>query len=73
MAQPPPLPPPTGSRTRAYSRYTGSVTQEDPMPNPSDTLLRTVLGETLQGAAARAVMLLAAFSALGAIIAWLVT
>lgn len=43
------------------------------MPNPSDTLLRTVLGETLQGAAARAVMLLAAFSALGAIIAWLVT
>ncbi len=42
------------------------------MPNPSDTLLRTVLGPTLQGAAARAVMLLAAFSALGAIVAWLV-
>ena len=43
------------------------------MPNPSDTLLRTVLGETLQGGAVRAVMLLAAFSALGAIVAWLVT
>lgn len=43
------------------------------MPNPSDTLLRTVLGPTLQGAAARAVMLLAAFAALGAVVAWLLT
>lgn len=43
------------------------------MPNPSDTLLRKVLGDTLQVAAARAVMLLAAFAALGALVAWLVT
>lgn len=42
------------------------------MPNPSDTLLRRVLGPTLQGAAARAVIILAAFSALGAAVAWLV-
>ena len=43
------------------------------MPNPSDTLLRNVLGNTLQVAAARAVFMLAAFAALGALIAWLVT
>jgi hypothetical protein len=41
------------------------------MPNPSDTLLRSVLGPTLQTAAIRAVLLLAAFAALGAICAWL--
>lgn len=38
----------------------------------SDGLLRSVLGSTLQGAAARAVILLGAFSVLGAVIAWLV-
>ncbi len=38
----------------------------------SDGLLRSVLGNTLQGGAARAVILLGAFSALGGIIAWLV-
>lgn len=38
----------------------------------SDGLLRSVLGNSLQGGAARAVILLGAFSALGAIIAWLV-
>ncbi len=38
----------------------------------SDGILRSVLGSTLQGAAARAVILLGAFSALGAVIAWLV-
>ena len=42
------------------------------MPDSSDTLLRRFLGPTLQGAAARAVILLAAFAAFGAIIAWLV-
>jgi hypothetical protein len=42
------------------------------MPDPSDTILRKFLGPNLQGAAARAVILLAAFAALGAIIAWLV-
>ncbi len=41
------------------------------MPNQSDALLRTVLGPTLQTAAIRAVLLLAAFAALGAIFAWL--
>ena len=38
----------------------------------SDGLLRSVLGNSLQGGAVRAVILLAAFSALGALIAWLV-
>ena len=38
----------------------------------SDGLLRSVLGNNLQGGAARAVILLGAFSALGALIAWLV-
>ena len=38
----------------------------------SDGLLRSLLGNSLQGGAARAVILLGAFSALGAIIAWLV-
>lgn len=38
----------------------------------SDGLLRSLLGNTLQGGAARAVILLGAFSALGAVIAWLI-
>lgn len=38
----------------------------------SDGLLRSLLGNSLQGGAARAVILLGAFSALGAVIAWLV-
>ena len=42
------------------------------MPNPSDTLLRNVLGPNLQTAALRAVLILAGFAALGAICAWLV-
>ncbi len=41
------------------------------MPNPSDTLLRTVLGPTLQVAAVRAILLLAAFAFLGAGCTWL--
>ena len=41
------------------------------MPNPSDTLLRSVLGPTLQTAALRAVLLLALFAALGAFCTWL--
>ena len=41
------------------------------MSNPSDTLLRTVLGPTLQTAAIRAVLLLAAFAVLGGLFAWL--
>lgn len=36
------------------------------MANPSDNLLRTVLGPTLQTAALRAVLLLAAFAVVGA-------
>jgi hypothetical protein len=39
------------------------------MPNPSDTILRKVLGSNLQTGAARAVLLLAAFSVLGALFA----
>lgn len=42
------------------------------MSNPSDTLLRTVLGPTLQTAAVRAVLFLAGFALIGAIVAWLV-
>lgn len=41
------------------------------MPNPSDDLLRAVLGPTLQGAALRAILLLAAFAFLGAGCTWL--
>ena len=39
--------------------------------NSSDTLLRTVLGPTLQGGALRAVGILAGFSAVGAFFAYL--
>ena len=42
------------------------------MPNSSDAILRKFLGPNLQVAAARAVILLAAFAALGAIVAWLI-
>ena len=41
------------------------------MPNPSDTLLRNALGPTLQTAAIRAVLFLAGFAVIGAVIAWL--
>ncbi len=40
--------------------------------NPSDNVLRTVLGPTLQGGALRAILILAGFSFLGAVVAWLV-
>ena len=42
------------------------------MSNPSDSVLRTVLGPTLQTAALRAVLLLGGFAVIGAICAWLV-
>ena len=42
-----------------------------PMANPSDALLRRVLGPSQQIGAARAVGLLAAFSFVGALAAWL--
>ena len=42
------------------------------MVNPSDTLLRSALGPNLQTASVRALLLLAAFSAVGALLAWLV-
>jgi hypothetical protein len=41
------------------------------MPNQSDTMLRTVLGPTLQVASLRAVLLLAAFAFVGAGCTWL--
>lgn len=41
------------------------------MPNSSDTILRAVLGPTLQTASLRAILILAAFSAVGAALAWL--
>lgn len=42
------------------------------MANTSDTILKAVLGSTLQGGALRMVLLLGAFAALGAAVAWLV-
>ena len=42
------------------------------MPRDSDTILRSVLGDTLQTGALRAILLLAAFAVLGAIVAYLV-
>lgn len=42
------------------------------MANTSDTILRAVLGDTLQTGALRAILILGAFSAVGAVVAWLV-
>lgn len=42
------------------------------MPDTSDNILRTILGQSLQVAAARAVILLGAFAVLGALVAYLV-
>ena len=42
------------------------------MPNPSDKAFRAVLGQTLQTGALRAILLLGAFSFIGACLAWLV-
>jgi len=42
------------------------------MSDSSDSMLRRVLGPTLQGGAARAVIILGAFSAVGALLAWLI-
>lgn len=41
------------------------------MANPSDTLLRNVLGPNLQTASLRAILALAAFAVIGALLAWL--
>lgn len=42
------------------------------MANTSDTILKAVLGNTLQGGALRMILLLGAFAVLGAAVAWLV-
>lgn len=42
------------------------------MANTSDTIFKAVLGSTLQGGAARMILLLGAFAALGAVVAWIV-
>ena len=42
------------------------------MPKDSDSILRTALGDNLQTGALRAVLFLAAFSAIGALIAFMV-
>lgn len=44
----------------------------DKLPDRSDRLIRTLLGPSLQGGAARMILGLAAFSAMGAGVAWLV-
>ena len=42
------------------------------MANPSDALLRRVLGQSLQTGAFRAILILAGFSFVGALVAYLV-
>lgn len=42
------------------------------MANPSDALLRRVLGQSLQTGAFRAILMLAGFSFVGALVAYLV-
>ncbi len=42
------------------------------MANPSDSLLRNLLGPSLQTAAMRAVLLLGAFAVLGAVVGYFV-
>ena len=42
------------------------------MTNTSDTILRKVLGTTLQTGALRAVLLLGAFTFVGALVAWII-
>ena len=66
-----PAPPCPRYGTRAARRSSHVRRVQAPL-QASDGLLRSVLGNSLQGGAARAVILLGVFSALGAIIAWLV-
>ena len=40
--------------------------------NPTDNALRRVLGPTLQEGAMRAILILAGFSAVGALVSWLI-
>ena len=40
--------------------------------NTSDTIFRAVLGSNLQGGALRAILILAAFSAIGALVAYVI-
>lgn len=40
--------------------------------NPTDDALRRVLGPTLQEGALRAILILAALSAVGALVSWLI-
>ncbi len=49
-----------------------AVSKGTDMANTSDTILRKVLGKTLQTGALRAVVLLGAFSFVGAFVAWLI-
>jgi len=51
--------------------YTVARSKGIDMANTSDTILRKVLGKTLQTGALRAVVLLGAFAFVGAFVAWL--
>jgi len=68
MAQvsPPPL------RAARQGCYIRAIRSETTMANTSDTILRKVLGTTLQTGALRAVVLLGAFTFVGAFLAWLI-
>jgi hypothetical protein len=61
-------------RLRAARRgcYVVAVSKGTDMANTSDTILRKVLGKTLQTGALRAVLLLGAFTFVGAFVAWLI-
>jgi hypothetical protein len=63
------LPPLRAARQGCYIRASRS---EITMANTSDTILRKVLGTTLQTGALRAVVLLGAFTFVGAFLAWLI-
>lgn len=66
QVSPPPL------RAARQGCYIRPIKTETIMANTSDTILRKVLGTTLQTGALRAVVLLGAFTFVGAFLAWLI-
>jgi hypothetical protein len=66
QVSPPPL------RAARQGCYIRDIISETTMANTSDTILRKVLGTTLQTGALRAVVLLGAFTFVGAFLAWLI-
>ena len=71
-----PLPPPlaggVGGGVTHRTNQNSESSKQMANHNPSDDILRRVLGTNLQVGALRAVLLLAAFSAIGALLAYLI-